>query len=254
MLKRKTLNEYLEETSAKFPLWGTAVTPLSVCNEEFQQALTNYIYDTYDDYILRKTISKFDTIEDITRRIQTVCDALYYAHDYTYTHLSASLKLEYEPLENYRMTEEEDTKNSGTDTIHMDRGAHTDTISYGERRGQDIMGGATDTGSSTHNVAPFESQSYQNVDKDENSQTYGSRTNQHSQNSVSDSTTIGGHMDIDTTEHGHTIKRKLERYGNVGVTTSQQMLESERQVSYFNFMRIVANDIVHTICVCGRNL
>lgn len=254
ILKRMTLGEYLERTNAMYPLWGSATTPASVCNMEFQHALANYLYDAYDDYILRKNILKFDKIEDITRRIQTMCDTLYYAHDYTYTHLANTLKIEYEPLENYRMTEEENTKNSGTDTVHMDRGAHTDTTSYGERRGQDVMGGATDTGSSTHNVAPFESQSYQNVDKDETSQTYGSRTNQHTQNSVSDSMTVGSHVDIDETEHGHVIDRELTRYGNIGVTTSQQMLESERKVAFFNFMRIVANDIVHTICVCSINL
>lgn len=249
-----TLCEYLEKTTAMYPFWGTSSAPIAVCNEEFQRALTNYMYDVYEDYPLRKTFVKHETIESTTVRVQTMCDTLYYAHDYMYTHLYDSLSLEYAPLENYRMTETENTKNSGTDTVHMDRGAHTDTTSYGERRGQDVMGGATDTGSSMHNVAPFESQSYQNVDKDENSMTYGSRTNQHTQNSVSDSMTVGSHMDIDETEHGHVIDRELTRYGNIGVTTSQQMLESERKVAFFNFMRIVANDIVHTICVCGRNL
>ena len=39
-------------------------------------------------------------------------------------------------------------------------------------------------------------------------------------------------------------------YGNIGVTTSQQMLQSEREVAYFNFVSIVAHDIIKLIAIC----
>ena len=45
-------------------------------------------------------------------------------------------------------------------------------------------------------------------------------------------------------------KRTGRSYGNIGVTTSQQMLESERDIALFNFIGIVAHDIIKSICIC----
>lgn len=41
----------------------------------------------------------------------------------------------------------------------------------------------------------------------------------------------------------------LTRSGNIGVTTSQQMIESERVVANFNLLKIVASDITKAICI-----
>lgn len=38
-------------------------------------------------------------------------------------------------------------------------------------------------------------------------------------------------------------------HGNVGVTTSQQMLESERDVAMFNLYKIIADDIINYFCI-----
>lgn len=51
------------------------------------------------------------------------------------------------------------------------------------------------------------------------------------------------------TQHfGHVVDRTLSRAGNIGVTTTQQMLESERNLAHFNLIKIVANDIIKQIC------
>ena len=47
-----------------------------------------------------------------------------------------------------------------------------------------------------------------------------------------------------------TYKHENRTRGNIGVTTSQQMLESEREVALFNFVGIVAHDIVKLIAIC----
>ena len=41
-----------------------------------------------------------------------------------------------------------------------------------------------------------------------------------------------------------------KKEGNIGVTTSQQMLESEREVALFNFIGIIAHDIIKLIAIC----
>ena len=37
-------------------------------------------------------------------------------------------------------------------------------------------------------------------------------------------------------------------HGNIGVTTSQQMIQSEREVASFNYILTVLNDVVNDIC------
>lgn len=58
------------------------------------------------------------------------------------------------------------------------------------------------------------------------------------------------HTDTVTGKEETTYKHENRTHGNIGVTTSQQMLESEREVALFNFVGIVAHDIVKLIAIC----
>lgn len=60
------------------------------------------------------------------------------------------------------------------------------------------------------------------------------------------------HAHTDTTSGNEEVTHKHENraHGNIGVTTSQQMLESEREVALFNFIGIVAHDIIKLIAIC----
>ena len=66
----------------------------------------------------------------------------------------------------------------------------------------------------------------------------------------STSNTFGEHTDATSRNENETYTHKSHMYGNIGVTTSQQMLESEREVAYFNFVSIVAHDIIKLIAIC----
>lgn len=273
MNRKWTIGKYLDRTNSDHPLLGTANKPYIVVSSEFQSLLVNYIKTYYYDYALRKRFARSEYEEDnnidvITQRIQNACDDLYLSHEYTYTRLFDTTQLEYNPIENYRMKEHEDTENAGTDTTTHNLGSHTDSTSYGSTTINDVYGNSTTTNNigarsvtvdATKDVAPFESQNYQHVDKTHDStqqasaidtHEQSSRTDRHTQDSHSDSTTYGGRVDKDSLEHGHSVKRELTRSGNIGVTTSQQMLESEREVTRFNFVRVVANDLIQTLCVC----
>ena len=141
---------------------------------------------------------------------------------------------EYNPIENYHRTER------ATETLaHYDQHSGSDS---NQASGTDsINGGSTDTNSGTDTttgkVTGFDS--IQLVDRDQTDLVHGHvLTNTHN-----DGTTYGRK---DTFTHGEkidhagTIKNDVEAFGNIGVTTSQQMLESELEIApklnVFNFI------------------
>ena len=122
-------------------------------------------------------------------------------------------------------------------------------------------------------VAPYDSENYYNQEKDTLSFTNRSDTNNSTTTTnartdtrtntttekigdrkdtteSSTSNTFGGHTDATSRNENETYTHKSHMYGNIGVTTSQQMLESEREVAYFNFVSIVAHDIIKLIAIC----
>lgn len=122
-------------------------------------------------------------------------------------------------------------------------------------------------------VAPYDTETYYNQEKntlsftdrtDTNTSTTttDARTDTRTNNSTekvgaredttkgSTSNTFGEHTDSTSKNENETYTHKSHMYGNIGVTTSQQMLESEREVAYFNFVSIVAHDIIKLIAIC----
>ena len=122
-------------------------------------------------------------------------------------------------------------------------------------------------------VAPYDSENYYKQEKDTLSFTNRSDTNNSTTttnartdtrtNTITEkvgarkdttessmSNTFGGHTDATSRNENETYTHKSHMYGNIGVTTSQQMLESEREVAYFNFVSIVAHDIIRRIAIC----
>lgn len=122
-------------------------------------------------------------------------------------------------------------------------------------------------------VAPYDAETYYNQEKDTlsftnrtdtntSATTTDARTDTRTNNSTekigaridttesSTSNTFGGHTDATNRNENETYTHTSHMYGNIGVTTSQQMLESEREVAYFNFVSIVAHDIIKLIAIC----
>lgn len=249
----QTIADYLDRTQSNTPFKGVASKPEPIVAVDFQSMLTNFMSEEYGTYRLR---FKFEKLVDatLTSAIQAACDNVYLTHVYTYQTLYDTTVAQYNPIENYNMKEHEDTKNSGTDTTEKNIGSHTDSTNIGEVTTTDIYGQDKTTRSVTGDRAPFESQTYKHLDYNNASDTRDSRTDRHTQSQQSNSMTVGGRHDTDTLEHGHEIERDLTRSGNIGVTTTQQMLEQERNIAAMNLVRIVANDIVHAICICYRGV
>ena len=138
-------------------------------------------------------------------------------NSYKYSGLYKTTHLEYNPIENYSMSE------SGTDT-RTPNIITTDTTNIGEQ---------ANSTTSTDSVSPYDSNSFTDSNKTISSENNGARTD-------SNTRTESG---TDTTSHD------FKRSGNIGVTTSQQMIESERKVVNFAFLKIVFRNIIDDTCI-----
>ena len=116
------------------------------------------------------------------------------------------MKSAYNPIENYD-SNEESTTTTGIKEENFKKGANTDTTEVGQ--------GQITTKS---DVTSYESNTFAEADKvttDESARTT--------------TTTLGERTDIRTEkEHIDTFKKRI--HGNIGVTTSQQMIESELEL------------------------
>lgn len=139
----------------------------------------------------------------------------------------AVLQAEYEPLENYRMTEE------GSDTDTYDYGQKQKTNQYGAQGGSSTKGQQIDE--TEDEVSAFNSSAYQ--DSNKRSFTEGSRSDSYTQNAHTDTETENAVQDEVSKEHS------LTRSGNIGVTTSQQMAESELALRSYRFFEEMFRDI-----------
>lgn len=134
---------------------------------------------------------------------------------------------EYDPIENYRLEEKETTTPTGTETT-TDAMTGTDTT-----RSQ----GTAANNETANSVYGFNS-------------TDPVPASLSSQKSDYSAGTTFGHTNTETkTFTNRKTERELERYGNVGVTTSQQMLQSSIELARWNFWLQVFEDLDATFCL-----
>lgn len=229
----------------------------------FMDTLTNWCDFNHGVLQVRPTI--VDALEidgDIIRKRVT---NLLKGRQYQYSRLYNSTLLEYKPLENYDMEESgtDDTQTSGTRSTNIgeysDNMSGTTTNNIG-KVDNSSKSTTTEGGSVSHErkVAPFDSDTY--AEQELTTDTFNKRTTTNdtitSTNERVDTSThedihnISARQDTSNDTGSHVTEHKLTRHGNIGVTTSQQMLQSEREVAMFNFIGIVAHDIVKSICIC----
>lgn len=134
---------------------------------------------------------------------------------------------EYDPIENYNMTESETTTPSGTETT-TDAMTGTDTT-----RTQ----GTAANNETANSVYGFNSANPVPASVS-------------SQKSDFSAGTTFGHTNTETkTFTNRKTERALTRSGNIGVTTSQQMLQSSIELQRWNFWLQVFEDLDATFCL-----
>lgn len=187
------------------------------------------------------------------------------------------LSLEYEPIENYNMTETEKTTstNENTDTIttnttNSNDVTETNTGTNTANDSENTTGKNTITDLKTvaenknvtnsNSLYGFNSASGVNSDSQNGTETRnltdnnthnddlkGTSINEHSENINMSKVTAQKNDVKDVKDGTHTEKgsqdRTLTRHGNIGVTTSQQMLNSEIELWQWDFFSGVFKDI-----------
>lgn len=234
------LNDLIKDVALPFIVpesIGNLYTPIDTL--DFQNVLKKYISTYYGKREIDENMIDVTNVSSL----QNVCNMIYLSNQYRYSGLYASTQQKYNPIENYSMTEKEkSTKGEQINTNSI--GEQTITNNLGAMKNTESLGASEN--SSIHSVTPYESDTFHNEFKDTINN--GSVTNEYDTDARTD--TINNSARNDTTTDGaREDERELTRSGNIGVTTSQQMIESERLIVDFVFYETVAKDIIHLICV-----
>lgn len=161
----------------------------------------------------------------------------------------------FEPLENYNMEEtttQEDTT-TGTDSHTHSGGTTTeDSITTNDTGTVSDSGDASRDGTTTHKVSAFNSSTLADAHSDTDNFSTTS-TNTRTDNLTH--TTIEEHTFKDTQKldisRNDVLNRTvtLSRHGNIGVTTSQQMAQSQRDLVMFDFNKYICDEFKNEFCI-----
>lgn len=168
----------------------------------------------------------FIYISDDVIEISGIITNLAKVYENEYTKKVETLLLEYNPIENYNSSESEEITTANTSTTGNENTTTTTTNTE-----------TNSTGETTNKISPYDSENFNNDSNLNNSA--------NSTISGNDSTTTTDSGNI--TANGNT-SRTLTRKGNIGVTTTQQMIESEFELRsknlVFEFLEKVSNFIL----------
>ena len=150
-----------------------------------------------------------------------------------------ALLIEYNPLENYDRKEDW-LETSENKTKRADGSSRIESIARKEiAQGNDVSESSGD-GTTENQVSAYDVATYSNHDK-----TTSSSSGANTSSSLTDADGKTNSMIIDQSNGDISNKedslRSGRTHGNIGVTTSQQMLESELDIAKFNVYEEIAN-------------
>lgn len=166
--------------------------------------------------------------------ITTLANVLFAMFGKNWAELYETLSYEYNPISNYDMTETETSSGTTSDTLtHTGTQNTTHTGTVGTSDTQTVNGSGT--GSTENDVWGFNSSS---AIEDNLSETETSNTNTATGSSTQTNNLTDARTDnlTDTGSGSHSDSRTLTRSGNIGVTTSQQMIQSQRDLWVWNYI------------------
>lgn len=203
------------------------------------------------------TAAGIDAVD--AKTLETIVEVIKNRYAVTWGKLYAVMSAEYDPIENYSMVEEETPNITRTETPNITRTetpniTHEETPNVTRTRNTSQKSDVVVTSSESTGADVFGFNSNTPVPQTETNGQTSQRTQGDAENNVIDEseTETGTRTQTETgnrieTETGNrtqteTGNRKLTRSGNIGVTTSQQMLESEINLWQWNFYQTVYRD------------
>lgn len=161
-----------------------------------------------------------------------------------------TMNFEYNPIENYDMTEE--MTNDETVTEY----GKTDTLTHDTTEETEIEKNTTDertadlTTTNEREVQGFNSSAYVPSEKTTETES-GTDTTTHTGTDTDTRTKTGTETNVQSGSDTNTRNYTLTRHGNIGVTTSQQMIESERNLWNWEFFYdVVFPDVNRILTLC----
>lgn len=222
MKKLITLNEWVEKVPTINTIFDEVSKNLKIFTILTAAEMFTYFCEKYGE----RDFYKIYDSENRTNNTYAIRQASTYitlygkTHKYEYDKLVDTLSLEYNPIENYSMTERgKDTRTP--DITQTNTGKNTNTVGI-------------DTSTTTGKTTFDKSDSFINDTK-----TTNAGTNTDTQDINTTVTTAGNEI----TEH------EITRSGNIGVTTSQHMIESERKLAMFSVVDIFVKAIADIILI-----
>lgn len=183
---------------------------------DYAEKIDNVLFTQYGNRELYNSLEFVNELNvEKIELIKTYILSEMLASQYKWEHIIETTKVSYNPTENYNMVEEETTNDNKKEHDNL-------TIENGERKSNF---------STTNTVAPYDAETFYNESKQDGN------------------TTETSHTDTDKREYTteNELKRKLTRSGNIGVTTTQQMLESERRLADYSVIKQIAHSVANCI-------
>lgn len=162
--------------------------------------------------------------------------------------LAATLKFEYDPISNYDRREEwtdEDTDERDEQSSVHSSGSHNGSSS-GSISGSNS---GTSSGESTSKTAGFNSAASDVPDKQQESREENSAESSEESSTESNEESSAESNGKTQISASRTATRSGRAYGNIGVTTTQQMIEQERNISLFDIDHVIIDDFKKTFCL-----
>ncbi|MBR2591885.1 MAG: hypothetical protein IKD62_02845 [Oscillospiraceae bacterium] len=194
------------------------VTLLNLMQED-PELLSNIVLpegvdrETLVNQILFEGCTLFPIYQD-PKLFKAMAEHYFRMREQIHAELFKTLEYKYDPLENYDRTE--DRTHSGNENINRN-------LATEETAGT----GTTSNGKTEEKVSAFNEDGYQPQNLSESESTMNSNTD-----------TEGS--EDETTARTHSGTEHTRIHGNIGVTTSQQMLEAQRGVVQFSLYEFIA--------------
>ena len=233
--------------------------PLCLQNVDNLEKVTSIIILTWSNKRLFNGVlynGKLDVGQDNRTYtiIRNLVDAALIEKKYEIDTLYNTTILKYNPIENYNSTEKETTTLSGSEIdtksgseIHERAGNDSTTYTGGTTttptgstsvtRKETAFNEPSDLATSTQDVTSYDGMS--------TSEVFNNRadTNSHDETETATYNNLKNEHMFNNRKNERTFERK----GNIGVTTSQQMLEQERNIALFSVWHHIANIVQESI-------
>lgn len=171
--------------------------------------------------------------------LEYLSNLLYVTYGKNWNRIYQALEAEYNPIHNYNMEEKVST-NTNITTTNKGGSSQSNTSSNSSNE-------TTDTNTQVENGYYGFNSEKSNLNNDGNSKVNGVVKNEDSGTS---STTIDTTNEDNVKGSEDDNYQKTTRSGNIGVTTTQKMLEEELEIRKNVFFENIMNDIDKLLCLC----